>query len=682
MREAREASVAAGRLPPRPDVSFKVADPVPVPAPRTAERSGRTPSFRYAAVDGLRGIAIISVLLYHTNWFENGLFGVDAFFVLSGFLVTLILIRELDRSGRIALGRFYRRRAKRLLPGLLLTLVAVLALAATFSSLRDAQALKPQALATLLQYANWAQIANGSAYWEHFASITPLAAMWSLSITEQFYLVWPLLLGLLFVLLRRSMRATAVAAFVLFGAAAAVAPLLWNGSNSDRLYLGTESRAVGFAAGAVAAFVVHLLVKRSADKARSSGRTAEADGAQGRSGRRRRAAEPAAPASGGLGTTVLLNLLGTGALASVVWLSLKVTTYHSAWLYQGGLAVVATLVAVLAATLCHPRGPLVRILSFGPLVQTGRISYSLYLLHLPVYWMMQQHIDDVSPALLFGVGGSITWVLAFFLHHGTEALRRRDWRVSRAVPLLTATALAVGAASWYLPSFIEYRMRPAGKPLVVSLGDSFAGDLATGLYQQGGRFAVVDGSVSGCGVFDPEKVRGTSQVEFDTTADCQQRSAYWTKQLHVAKPQAVLIHLGWDAAEQYLDGGWLSPCDAAYQSRYRTQLTSAIDQVKQQAPGARILLMNERLENGAINRKWGTCYDQQIDGFVKAAAGSVQLVDLNDFLCPQGACRWEDDKGNSIYPTGDGVHLTPAGMRLVTPWLQDQISAALAAPQH
>ncbi|MDH6141671.1 peptidoglycan/LPS O-acetylase OafA/YrhL/lysophospholipase L1-like esterase [Kitasatospora sp. GP30] len=662
MRAAREAAVAAGLRPASPPVDFKAEAPV-VPPPRRAEAAAASPSLRYTAVDGLRGVAIISVLLYHTNWFQDGLFGVDAFFVLSGFLVTLILIRELERRGRIALGRFYRRRAKRLLPGLLFTLAAVLVLAALFSPLRDAQTLKPQALSALLQYANWSQIANGSAYWEHFAGITPFAAMWSLSITEQFYVVWPLLLGLLFVLFRRSLGATAVAVFVLFGASAAVAPLLWNGSNSDRLYLGTETRAVAFAAGAAAAFAVHLLNRRSAGSAQGRGRSRKA----GKAG------------SGSLATTALLNLLGAGALGAVVWLSLKVPNYHSPFLYKGGLAVVAALVAVLAASLCHPRGPLVKLLSLPPLVLTGRMSYSLYLLHLPVYWMMQQHLDDVSPAMLFGVGGSITWGLALFLHFGTEALRRRDWRPSRAVPLMTAAALAIGAASWYLPSFVAQQMRPAGRPLVVSLGDSFSGDLATGLYLNGARYAVVDGSVSGCGIFDPDKVRGTSQVEFDTTPDCRQRSALWNKDLRTGNPKAVLLHLGWDAAQQSLNGAWLSPCDAAYQSRYRTQLTDAVNQIRQQAPGAKVLLMNERLENGAINRKWGTCFDQQIGDFIKASNGTVRLVDLNEFLCPQGACRWEDDKGAAIYPPGDGVHLTPAGRRLVTPWLENQISAALAA---
>ncbi|MGW2546045.1 acyltransferase family protein [Kitasatospora sp. NPDC001574] len=175
-----------------------------VPAPPPEPPRPLPPSVRFASVDGLRGLAIASVLLYHTNWFQNGLFGVDAFFVLSGFLVTLVLIRELDRTDRIALGVFYRRRAKRLLPGLLATVFLVVALSALVSPLKDVKELRPQALAALAQVANWAQLERGDAYWQHYAGIDPLAAMWSLSITEQFYVVWPLLLLLIHAVCRRA----------------------------------------------------------------------------------------------------------------------------------------------------------------------------------------------------------------------------------------------------------------------------------------------------------------------------------------------------------------------------------------------------------------------------------------------------------------------------------------------
>ena len=645
----------------RAPTASRYAIPAPVPVPR----GPLPPSVRFKAVDGLRGVAIASVLLYHTDWFQNGLFGVDVFFVLSGFLVSLVLIRELDRTDGIRLGVFYRRRAKRLLPGLFATIILVVGLSALVSPLRDVKDLRPQALATLAQIANWAQLDRGDAYWQHFASIDPLAAMWSLSITEQFYALWPLLLLMVFGLCRRSLRATGIVTAVLFAAFAAVAPLMWNGDNSDRLYLGTETRAVGFAAGATAAFGVYLWLRGRVRAEAASG----ADGAR--------------TGHGLPGGAALPTLVGTAALGGLVWASLSVGSYHEPWLYQGGLAVVAALAAVLTASLCFDRGPLVWLLSLPPVRLTGTISYSLYLLHLPVYWLLQHYVDDISPQKLLLIGGPVSWVLAWLLHTGTEKLRVLRWRAFPAVPLLAVTAAVATTGAWYLPAWVTHDMKsgPNNEPVVLVLGDSFAQDLATGLYRHGDRYRVVDGGISGCGVFDPDKVRTTSGTEFETSPDCRDRATEWDRSLASAAPKAVVIHLGWDAAEQYLDGTWLNPCDDDYRSRYRTQLTQAVEQVRRRAPGAQVLLMNERVENGAISKAWGGCYNQQVGDFVKSAGGTVRLADLDTFYCPYDTCVWKDKDGHWVTPVNDGVHLTPAGMRFVTPWLEKEIAGALSGAQ-
>lgn len=633
----------------------RYAIPAPVPEPR----GPLPPSVRFKAVDGLRGLAIASVLLYHTDWFQNGLFGVDVFFVLSGFLVTLVLVRELDRTDGIRLGLFYRRRAKRLLPGLFATIILVVGLSALVSPLRDARDLRPQALAALAQIANWAQLSRGDAYWQHFASIDPLAAMWSLSITEQFYALWPLLLLMVYGICRRSVRAAGFVTAGLFVAAALVAPLMWNGHNSDRLYLGTETRAVGFAAGATAAFGVYLWLRRKV-RAGSAGDTGGS-----------RSRGPAGP--------VLPTLVGAAALGGLVWASLAVDTYHEPWLYQGGLAVVAALAAVLTASLCQERGPLVWLMSLPPLRLTGTISYSLYLLHLPVYWLLQHYVDDISPKKLLVIGAPLSWVLAWLLHTGTEKLRVLRWRAFPAVPLVAVVAAVATTGAWYLPTWVTHDMKsgPSGKPMVLLLGDSFSQDLSTGLYRHGDRYRVVDGGISGCGVFDPEKVRTTSQEEFETSQECRDRAAAWDRQLG-SGPQVVVLHLGWDAAEQYLDGSWLNPCDEDYRTRYGTRLSQAVDQVRRRAQDAQVLLMNERVENGAINKTWGTCYNQQIGDYVKASGGAVRLLDLNTFYCPYETCAWKDKEGHLVSPANDGVHLTPAGMRFVTPWLEKEIAGALS----
>jgi peptidoglycan/LPS O-acetylase OafA/YrhL len=150
------------------------------------------------------------------------------------------------------------------MPGLSIVLFATLVLSYLLGGVEEARQTGAKAIAALFQYANWQQISNNDAYWQGFGRVTPLAHMWSLSITEQFYVVWPMLWVALFWVCRRSVAAVTGIMFLLLAGTATIAPLLYDGSNSDRLYLGTETRTVDFIAGAAAAGVVFLLHQHSA----------------------------------------------------------------------------------------------------------------------------------------------------------------------------------------------------------------------------------------------------------------------------------------------------------------------------------------------------------------------------------------------------------------------------------
>ncbi|WP_369248592.1 acyltransferase family protein [Streptomyces sp. R41] len=656
---------AVVQTPVAPAVS--ASDPEPAPKPARSEKPPADKASkpapmrsRFEAVDGLRGIAILSVLLYHTNWFSNGLFGVDAFFVLSGFLTTLVLIREVQRTGRIRVGRFYRRRFKRLLPGLMVALALVVALSYLTSPLKESRAVSQQALGALFQVGNWAQIARGDSYWDHFGAIQPLSAMWSLSITEQFYVVWPLVLVAAFAVFRRRVLPVAVLAVLLFAASALVAPVLWRGGNHDTdfLYLATHTRAVAFMAGAAAAFVVYLVQRTAAESRRAS-----EDGGDG--------------GSGGGFVYHLASLTAIVSLAAVVYLSIKVSTYHEPWLYQGGLAVVALLIALTAACLSTDRGPLARALRLKPLMEIGQISYSMYLLHLPVYWVLLMAYPDMKPYALFLLGAGLTWLLSMVMHYSIEQYRVRDWRPMRAVPVFTVASLVIGLGSYYLPTYVADSMRPDGKPLVLTLGDSMAEDFATSLAQHGNGYAVIDGGQGGCGVMSPQAVRDRVGKVLTNWNSCIGWKNYWADQLENTQPDAVLVHVGWDAAEQKIGGRWLTSCDSAYRTRYLKQLTAAVAVVQKQAPNTKILLMNERRANGAIIEKWGDCFNDVISTYVKSAPAEVSLLNLDAFLCPDGECVQYNAKGKRLYPDGDGVHLTKVGMGYVTPWLEKSLATAL-----
>ena len=216
----------------------------------------------WGGLDGLRGIAVAAVLLYHggVTWAKGGFLGVEVFFVLSGFLITSLLLAEWGRSAAISLGAFWARRARRLLPALF-CLVAVIGLYyAAAGSSKAIPGLKGDGLSALIYYSNWHQIAAGSSYFATTGPVSPLEHTWSLAIEEQFYLVWPILLGGVLWLASRGVarpggRRPLV---VLLGVTVAgvvasaidTALLFDGGRNLDRVYYGTDTRAASLLIGA------------------------------------------------------------------------------------------------------------------------------------------------------------------------------------------------------------------------------------------------------------------------------------------------------------------------------------------------------------------------------------------------------------------------------------------------
>ena len=147
------------------------------------------------ALDGLRAFAVLAVLGYHggLGWLSGGFLGVDAFFVLSGFLITTLLLSEWGHRNRIALSAFWARRARRLLPALFLMLLGVALYAAFAAAPNELATIRGDALSSLLYVANWHFIFSHQSYFAQFTTPSPLRHMWSLAIEEQFYLVWPLI---------------------------------------------------------------------------------------------------------------------------------------------------------------------------------------------------------------------------------------------------------------------------------------------------------------------------------------------------------------------------------------------------------------------------------------------------------------------------------------------------------
>ena len=407
-----------------------VAGTARLPAGKAAPRA------RMPGLDGLRGLAVAGVVAYHLGapGLGGGYLGVDLFFVLSGFLITGLLLERRDGRGRLGLAAFWGRRARRLLPALLVVLLVLSAAAAVsaLSGVTDRGAFRDDVLATLGYVANWHQLVAGQSYFAQFAAPSPLAHAWSLGIEEQFYVVWPLALAaLLWGAGRRAGtagtgRRRPVLLVVTAAALASAAWMAWlaaHGASADRLYYGTDTRAFDLLVGAALAIALW-------------GRPEPSPGR-----RRLRASAGAA---------------GFAGLAAVwAWAGRAAGPTPSRWIFEGGmaLAAVAALAVVTDAAGSRP-GPLGRLLSVAPLRFLGRVSYALYLWHWPVITQLTAERTGLHGAALagarLGVMGTAAVASTLLLEEPVRRWRRTasgtPHRVLAPAAFAGAAAVAVLAA--------------------------------------------------------------------------------------------------------------------------------------------------------------------------------------------------------------------------------------------
>jgi peptidoglycan/LPS O-acetylase OafA/YrhL len=316
------------------------------------------------ALNGLRALAVFGVVAYHLQlgWAAGGYLGVDLFFVLSGFLITSLLLEEWAGTGSLHLVEFWARRARRLLPALFLLLAALaayLVLNAAFggpgaNGLVDLSDLRGDALATLFYVGNWHAIFAGQSYFAQFSVPSPLQHTWSLAIEEQFYLVWPPLLLLLLRQARRSWRQVGVVVAVAGAllSAGLMALLFHPGGDPTRVYYGTDTRLFDLMAGIAVAFL------------------------------------SAARPQPGQAARRLLHLAASAAAVALGYFWVTAGTARGLptnWMFDGGFLLCAALAAVVVADArLLDRGPFARILSTPPLHFLGTISYGVYLWHWPI----------------------------------------------------------------------------------------------------------------------------------------------------------------------------------------------------------------------------------------------------------------------------------------------------------
>ncbi|MBN2622343.1 MAG: acyltransferase [Acidimicrobiales bacterium] len=626
------------------------------------------------ALDGLRGVAVAVVVLFHLGRLQGGFLGVDLFFVLSGFLITSLLVVEDADRGAIGLRAFWARRARRLLPALFMVVAGVAVLIATLTPAGDRPTFRGDALATLGYVANWHALADEAGYWDLFVQPSPLDHMWSLAIEEQFYVLWPPLVVAALALARRRRRGDVAVLAGLSSAAALVSfvvlALAYSPLDTNRAYYGTDARVGPTLLGATLAVL-------TAGSMHSASPGAAAPGS--RAGWREGA-------------------LGWAAVAVIGWTFISLDGIGPTY-YRGGLVAfsVAAVTLVFVVTSRHGSA-LGRALSSRPLTALGAISYGVYLWHWPVivYLTAERTPFDGAPLDLLRV--LVTLGLAVVSYHLVErpirrgALRGRPVRgalvgsvaVTAGVVLVatagTARVPGTDVAMGAMDGDGGYTLRPedipAGAERILLVGDSGPTYLGPALAAEAERVGAVATTAARpwCTILQPEGASRAPDGAVTAREPChEQRREAWSALVEEFDPDVVVYYLaaGGGATEMMLDGDWVTECDRGYGSYLAAALGDDVDVLA--AGGAVVALattpeapfvMGGQPVLDALDCRRATFDD------VAGRHPRTEVVDLAAVLRDA-----TDEQEASLYR--DAAHLSEAGAAVAARWLVPRSLALL-----
>jgi len=640
------------------------------------------------ALDGLRALSVIAVILYHAGiqWIPGGFIGVEVFFVVSGFLITSLMIDEQHVSGKVSLKQFWIRRARRLLPALFTMLIASL-IAVTFFAKDSAPDFRQDVLPALGYFSNWWQIYFVDTPYFAANSLPMLRHLWSLAVEEQWYVLWPIVF--VFVLGNKRIPRWISAVVIGLLAAAVMVGTAWaftadNETRINFLYLSTITRSSGLLLGAALACIWHPWKK------------AVVRFAKVRSG--------------------LADVLALGAFATLGYISAFIHVADEQ-LYRGGLAAATVASAVIIAVVVRSGTSLVkRALSFPLLVEIGRRSYGLYLWHWPIFVIAGARLSSIRLAYAL----TATVIINEFVYQFIETPARKgaigNWLRQRRqlsamrrrlpIALTVVVAALVGVTSVQL-SGIQARdvsvdtgntdvvfVVPTTMPTtattavntpvtsttlaklprrLVIVGDSQAHSLAvnkpSGIEK---TFVITNGSIDGCGVYDRGVgIGGTSGKFRRNFANCKGFETKWAKSAAQAKADVALVVVGaWEVMDLQINSFLFKVDTVPADTMFKTQLQRGIDALRKQNVAVALLevaCMRPVESKGGPVPPLPQRGDDARTGHLNALMREVAAPENDGVYFVNGPKEWCSDPkvANSLSYRWDGVHVYKPGAKLI-----------------
>lgn len=625
------------------------------------------------ALDGMRAVSVLTIMLFHVpyHWVTGGYWSVNVFFIVSGYLITGLLLKELDKWGSIDLVGFYLRRARRLLPALLLMLVVVSLAWPRILGDDTPSTIRGDGLAALFYVANWRMVFTGQSYFEQFGTVaeSPFKHAWTLGIEEQYYLLFPILMIVLFRVFGPRGRGKILAVMIaLAGLSALVmAKVYVPGGDPSRVYYGTDSRMQDILVGAALAVGMSMVDRRR---------------------------------------LVAWSSRHSGSVVAIGWVVVVLTLYWffwipaDGWVFYGGYLVFDTMFAVLIVSVeLLPGGSVARMLSWRPLAWIGMLSYGLYLWHYPLFVVLTPEHVQLSgvplQVLRFGLTFAIASASYYFIEDPIRkgALRKLGRKVSTFVPVAAVAATAIAIAV----SVNGIRLAPsavAGEGVTVSsgsgsyslliVGDSVGFSLGYNFPKK--AFPAVKPTAAvdfGCGTAEQSIVLGGKRQP--TESQCSNIFQHWSDGVASTKPKVIVWTLGpWEVFDHYVGGKTLRVGSPAYSTYLLSRLETGLQTMDRAGKHGPIIIPTVPClgqpkymvdgVNMAADRndpKRAAEVNQILQTFAAKHPRVVHLVNPGELVCPSGKFT---EQVHGVKMRDDGVHYTKAGANAFWKWLMPQIA--------